>query len=122
MRQLHLWTTKLTRKFKIPSQQNSETAQYFALHVRYRLVLSNAAFQAHPPFADRLRTIIGYDRICVMDAGTIAEFDTPTNLFNKTSGIFRGMCDRSSITLDDISWAAKERQLDLDIVQTTEKD
>ena len=64
---------------------------------------------------DRLRTIIGYDRICVMDAGTIAEFDTPANLFNMSNGIFRGMCDRSSISLDDIRWAEKERQLDLDI-------
>lgn len=60
---------------------------------------------------DRLRTIIGYDRICVMDAGTIAEFDTPENLFLKTDGIFHGMCERSSITLDDITWAAKARPI-----------
>lgn len=52
--------------------------------------------------AHRLRTIIGYDRICVMDAGTIAEFDTPVNLFAMRDSIFRGMCERSSITLDDI--------------------
>ncbi|TCD64284.1 hypothetical protein EIP91_004292 [Steccherinum ochraceum] len=61
--------------------------------------------------AHRLRTIIGYDRICVMDAGTIAEFDTPANLFHLPGGIFRGMCDRSSITLDDIHWAEKERRM-----------
>ncbi|KAH8100094.1 P-loop containing nucleoside triphosphate hydrolase protein [Cristinia sonorae] len=67
--------------------------------------------------AHRLRTIIGYDRICVMDAGTIAEFDTPANLFNISNGIFRGMCDRSSISLDDILWAAKERQVDLDTIE-----
>ncbi|KAG1899413.1 ABC transporter [Suillus fuscotomentosus] len=57
--------------------------------------------------AHRLRTIIGYDRICVMDAGTIAEFDTPVNLFAMPDGIFRGMCERSSITLDDILSASK---------------
>ncbi|KAG0695501.1 ABC transporter [Suillus ampliporus] len=57
--------------------------------------------------AHRLRTIIGYDRICVMDAGTIAEFDTPTNLFAMPDGIFRGMCERSSITLNDILSASK---------------
>ncbi|KAG1781565.1 ABC transporter [Suillus placidus] len=57
--------------------------------------------------AHRLRTIIGYDRICVMDAGTIAEFDTPTNLFAMPDSIFRGMCERSSIILDDILSASK---------------
>ncbi|KAI0342903.1 ABC transporter [Trametopsis cervina] len=60
--------------------------------------------------AHRLRTIIGYDKICVMDAGTIAEFDTPANLFASSSdGIFRTMCERSGITLDDIVFARKER-------------
>lgn len=62
-------------------------------------------------FTDRLRTIIGYDKICVMDAGTIAEFDTPANLFVTPNSIFRGMCDRSSITLDDIGFAAKEKKI-----------
>ncbi|KAF8557120.1 P-loop containing nucleoside triphosphate hydrolase protein [Imleria badia] len=57
--------------------------------------------------AHRLRTIISYDRICVLDAGTIAEFDTPANLFSTPGGIFRGMCDRSSISREDILSAAK---------------
>jgi ATP-binding cassette, subfamily C (CFTR/MRP), member 1 len=50
--------------------------------------------------AHRLRTIIGYDRICVMDQGTIAELDTPLALWEK-GGIFRGMCDRSGIRKED---------------------
>jgi len=52
--------------------------------------------------AHRLRTIIGYDRILVMDAGSIAEFDTPLNLFRTQTSIFRSLCDRSSISLSDI--------------------
>ncbi|KAG1720078.1 putative YOR1-ABC transporter [Suillus lakei] len=52
--------------------------------------------------AHRLRTIISYDRILVLDAGLVAEFDTPSNLFKMESGIFRGMCERSNISLKDI--------------------
>lgn len=50
--------------------------------------------------AHRLKTIIGYDRICVMDAGQIAELDTPMRLYD-AGGIFRSMCDRSGIRRDD---------------------
>ncbi|KAJ6578028.1 ABC transporter [Mycena capillaripes] len=56
--------------------------------------------------AHRLQTIIWYDRICVLDAGQIAEFDTPTNLYAQ-NGIFRSMCDESSISQEDIA-AARE--------------
>ncbi|KAG8950683.1 hypothetical protein FRC04_007308 [Tulasnella sp. 424] len=58
--------------------------------------------------AHRLRTILGYDRVCVMDAGRVAEFDTPLNLYNKADGIFRSMCERSGITEKDLR-AARER-------------
>ncbi|KDQ57208.1 hypothetical protein JAAARDRAFT_35814 [Jaapia argillacea MUCL 33604] len=61
--------------------------------------------------AHRLRTIIGYDRICVLDAGQIAEFDTPSRLYALPNSIFRSMCDRSSITLEDILHSAKERHI-----------
>ena len=50
--------------------------------------------------AHRLKTIINYDRICVMEQGRIAELDTPVNLWEE-GGIFRGMCDRSGIRRED---------------------
>ncbi|OQO08855.1 hypothetical protein B0A48_05745 [Cryoendolithus antarcticus] len=50
--------------------------------------------------AHRLKTIIGYDRILVMDAGEVAELDTPVNLYD-LGGIFRGMCERSGIRRED---------------------
>ncbi|KAJ6184684.1 ABC transporter family protein [Penicillium mononematosum] len=55
--------------------------------------------------AHRLRTIIGYDRICVVDAGQIAQIDTPANLYCEEGGIFHGMCERSGIRLEDIEQA-----------------
>ncbi len=39
----------------------------------------------------------------------VQEFDVPSALYARPSGIFRGMCDRSAITLDDIRLAAKAR-------------
>lgn len=50
--------------------------------------------------AHRLKTIINYDRIVVMDQGKIAELDTPVNLY-EMNGIFRGMCERSGIRRED---------------------
>ncbi|KAK7757251.1 ATP-binding cassette transporter yor1 [Diatrype stigma] len=70
-----------------------------------------AAFQGRTLLciAHRLRTIVGYDRVCVLDGGRIAELDTPLNLYRKDggSGIFRSMCDRSGVREDDIMAAAK---------------
>ncbi|ODV89922.1 hypothetical protein CANCADRAFT_98038 [Tortispora caseinolytica NRRL Y-17796] len=48
--------------------------------------------------AHRLRTILGYDRILVLEKGEIAEFDEPLKLFLQENSIFRSMCDKSSIT------------------------
>ncbi|KAJ8487815.1 hypothetical protein ONZ45_g14189 [Pleurotus djamor] len=52
--------------------------------------------------AHRLRTIISYDRILVLDSGVVAEFDTPINLFCKADSIFRALCERSNIALHEI--------------------
>lgn len=57
--------------------------------------------------AHRLKTIINYDRICVMDQGRIAELDTPIRLW-KEGGIFRGMCDRSGIRREDFEQMKEE--------------
>ncbi|KAJ6597465.1 P-loop containing nucleoside triphosphate hydrolase protein [Mycena vulgaris] len=56
---------------------------------------------------DRLHT---YDRICILDAGKIAELDSPINLYAK-NGIFRFMCDKSSISLEDITAARNRNKL-----------
>lgn len=46
-----------------------------------------------------------------MDAGRIAEFDTPSNLYQREDSIFRGMCDQSSISWEDIRLAVKAKHM-----------
>ncbi|WVQ76019.1 hypothetical protein IAR50_005655 [Cryptococcus sp. DSM 104548] len=48
--------------------------------------------------AHRLQTVAYYDRILVMDAGKVAELDSPLHLFDNTESIFRALCDKSRIT------------------------
>jgi ABC-type multidrug transport system fused ATPase/permease subunit len=47
--------------------------------------------------AHRLRTVLLYDRVCVMDRGKIVELGPPRELWER-GGLFRGMCDAGGIT------------------------
>lgn len=58
--------------------------------------------------AHRLRTVIDYDRLIVLDKGELAEFDTPWNLLQKEDGIFRNMCLKSG-TYAELEAAAKAK-------------
>ncbi|KAI5957926.1 hypothetical protein CANMA_004358 [Candida margitis] len=53
--------------------------------------------------AHRLKTILNYDRILVLDKGEVKEFDTPWNLFNARGSIFQQMCERSNVTEQDFA-------------------
>jgi hypothetical protein len=77
--------------------------------------LCAAFLEVTSPALDRLRTIISYDRVFVLDNGKIAEFGVPEDLYSQ-DGIFRGMCERSSITLEDIRSAGKEREATEEVV------
>ncbi|CAG8473230.1 8866_t:CDS:10 [Racocetra persica] len=46
--------------------------------------------------AHRLRTIIDYDRVLVLDRGKVAEFDTPYNLLQNKNSVFRHLCEESN--------------------------
>ena len=49
-----------------------------------------------------LLSSVYYDRILVMDAGRVAEFDTPLNLFDKEDSIFRSLCNEANLSRQDI--------------------
>ncbi|KZT03607.1 multidrug resistance-associated ABC transporter [Laetiporus sulphureus 93-53] len=52
--------------------------------------------------AHRLNTIVYYDRVLVMDAGQVVEYDTPLNLYDKEDSIFRSLCDEARLARQDI--------------------
>ncbi|OAA58984.1 ABC bile acid transporter [Niveomyces insectorum RCEF 264] len=45
--------------------------------------------------AHRLQTIADYDKVLVLDRGTLVEYGHPWELMKKTDGVFRSMCDMS---------------------------
>ncbi|KAE8150735.1 P-loop containing nucleoside triphosphate hydrolase protein [Aspergillus avenaceus] len=58
--------------------------------------------------AHRLRSVLGYDRVCVMEAGGVAEIGAPLDLFRQ-GGLFRQMCGRLGITEPQVERAARRR-------------
>ncbi|KAJ7714243.1 multidrug resistance-associated ABC transporter [Mycena maculata] len=52
--------------------------------------------------AHRLNTIVYYDRIFIMDAGKVVEFDTVLNLFDRSDSIFRSLCEQANLSRADI--------------------
>ncbi|CAI5758659.1 unnamed protein product [Candida verbasci] len=57
--------------------------------------------------AHRLRTIIDYDKILVMDAGKVVEYDNPYTLIANKNSLFYNMCENSG-ELDSLIKLAKE--------------
>ena len=51
--------------------------------------------------AHRLKTIMGYERVCVIDNGRVAELGRPLELYDG-DGKFRAMCEQSRITREEI--------------------
>ncbi|KAM9936028.1 hypothetical protein OXX80_004406, partial [Metschnikowia pulcherrima] len=56
--------------------------------------------------AHRLRSIIDYDRILVMDAGRVVEYDDPYALISNKETLFYSMCENSG-ELDSLTKLAK---------------
>ncbi len=63
---------------------------------------------SHGTVAHRLKTVIDYDRLIVLDKGQVAEFDTPLNLIRKEDSRFRNMCLKSGM-FGELEAAAKAK-------------
>ncbi|KAG0337645.1 hypothetical protein BG000_005188, partial [Podila horticola] len=59
--------------------------------------------------AHRIRTIADFDRVLVMNAGEVAEFDKPLTLMRQEDSLFRSMCERSS-EFDALIAIAEEKE------------
>ncbi|EAS02140.2 ABC transporter C family protein (macronuclear) [Tetrahymena thermophila SB210] len=61
--------------------------------------------------AHRLKTIIQYDKILVLDKGTLKEFDTPLNLINKEQSFFRNLVmENGMIFLEEMKQLAIKKE------------
>ena len=91
-RQLICMARALLRKSKIlimdeaTASLDNETDIFLQKMIRKQFASCTTLTIAH-----RLNTIMDSNRVCVMDAGVVAEYDTPYNLLHKENGIFRGM-------------------------------
>jgi len=57
--------------------------------------------------AHRLRSVVDYDRIVVLDQGEVKEFGTPYELLENKNGHFYSMCE-SSDTMEVLQEIAKK--------------
>ncbi len=100
-RQLIALARALVRNTKILVMDEATSSVDYETDSRIQSTISNEFSQCTILcIAHRLRTILKYDRILVLDHGEVKEFDTPFNLF-KQNGIFTDMCQRSNITEAD---------------------
>jgi ATP-binding cassette, subfamily C (CFTR/MRP), member 1 len=82
-----------------------------------RVLRANFADRTMVTIAHRLDTIIDSDKILVMDAGRVAEFDSPFNLLNRDS-IFGQLCQQTGAQYEALRAAAERHHLATSSVAT----
>lgn len=100
-RQLVALARALVRGSKVIVCDEATSSVDFATDQKVQRTLESLQGKTLLCIAHRLKTIIGYDRICVMDQGYVAELGAPLELFDQ-GGIFTGMCEKGGIRREDI--------------------
>ncbi|KAJ2402174.1 hypothetical protein GGI23_000900 [Coemansia sp. RSA 2559] len=96
-RQLVSLARALVRRSKLIVMDEATASVDFDTDERIQRTICGPEFANSTLFciAHRLRTIIDYDKVLVLDKGKVAEFDTPQNLLQNENGIFRSMCEKT---------------------------
>ncbi|KAJ1797263.1 hypothetical protein LPJ59_003251, partial [Coemansia sp. RSA 2399] len=96
-RQLVSLARALVRRSKLIIMDEATASVDFDTDERIQRTIRGPEFANSTLFcvAHRLRTIIDYDKVLVLDRGKVAEFDTPHNLLQIENGIFRSMCKKT---------------------------
>ncbi|KAJ2805169.1 hypothetical protein H4S07_004078, partial [Coemansia furcata] len=96
-RQLVAMARALVRRSRLIVMDEATASVDFDTDDRIQRTIRGAEFSDSTLFciAHRLRTVIDYDRVLVMDRGQIVEFDTPWNLLQIKNGVFKSMCEKT---------------------------
>ncbi|KAK3805989.1 MAG: hypothetical protein JOS17DRAFT_768002 [Linnemannia elongata] len=96
-RQLISLARALVRKSKIIIMDEATASVDFETDLKIQTTIREEMADATIlTIAHRIRTIADFDRVLVMNAGEVAEFDKPLTLMKKEDGLFRSMCERST--------------------------
>ncbi|KAF2259014.1 P-loop containing nucleoside triphosphate hydrolase protein [Lojkania enalia] len=122
-RQLVALARALVRNSRIIVCDEATSAVDFETDRQVTEIIANLQDRTVLCIAHRLKTIIHYDRVLVMDAGRIAELDTPLNLYDREGGIFRSMCDKSNISRDEFRGSnTPMKDTEVDAITLVEKE
>ncbi|KAJ2799483.1 hypothetical protein H4R20_004423, partial [Coemansia guatemalensis] len=96
-RQLVALARALVRRSRLIIMDEATASVDFATDESIQRTIRGPEFADSTLFciAHRLRTVIDYDRLLVLDKGAVVEFDTPRNLLQIPNGHFRSMCENS---------------------------
>lgn len=108
-RQLMALARALVRDSKIIICDEATSSVDFATDQKVQETMEAFRGKTLLTIAHRLKTIIGYDRICVMDQGQVAELGPPLELYDQ-DGIFRSMCEKGGVKREDILAKAEEHR------------